>query len=63
METLLQFKEGLTSGLNARAIEVEKEDLEAVRDLHLLTIKPVLYVANVDEASIHTGNAFVTKLR
>ena len=54
LETLLQFKEGLTSGLNARAIEVEKEDLEAVRDLHLLTIKPVLYVANVDEASIHT---------
>ena len=63
LETLLQFKEGLTSGLNARAIEVEKEELEAVRDLHLLTIKPVLYVANVDEASIHTGNTFVTKLR
>jgi GTP-binding protein YchF len=63
LETLVQFKEGLTSGLNARAIEVDKEDLEAVRDLHLLTIKPVLYVANVDEASIHTGNAFVTKLR
>jgi len=63
LETLVQFKEGLTAGLNARAIEVDKEDLEAVRDLHLLTIKPVLYVANVDEASIHTGNAFVTKLR
>jgi GTP-binding protein YchF len=63
LETLLQFKEGLTSGLNARAIEVEKEDLEAVRDLQLLTIKPVIYVANVDEASIHTGNTFVTKLR
>ncbi|MDA0314585.1 MAG: redox-regulated ATPase YchF [Bacteroidetes bacterium] len=63
LETLLQFKEGLTSGLNARAIEVEKEDLEAVRDLYLLTIKPVLYVANVDEASIHIGNAFVDRLR
>jgi ribosome-binding ATPase len=63
LETLLQFKDGLTSGLNARAIEVDKEDLEAVRDLHLLTIKPVLYVANVDESSIHTGNAFVDRLR
>ena len=63
LETLLQFKEGLTAGLNARAIEVDKEDLEAVRDLHLLTIKPVLYVANVDESSIHTGNAFVDRLR
>ena len=63
LETLLQFKDGLTAGLNARAIEVDKEDLEAVRDLHLLTIKPVLYVANVDESSIHTGNAFVNRLR
>ncbi len=63
LETLLKFKDGLTAGLNARAIEVDKEDLEAVRDLHLLTIKPVLYVANVDESSIHTGNAFVDRLR
>ena len=63
LETLLQFKDGLNAGLNARAIEVDKEDLEAVRDLHLLTIKPVLYVANVDESSIHTGNTFVDRLR
>ncbi len=63
LETLLQFKDGLTAGLNARAIEVDKEDLEAVRDLHFLTIKPVLYVANVDESSIHTGNTFVDRLR
>lgn len=63
LETLLKFKDSLTAGLNARAIEVDKEDLEAVRDLHLLTIKPVLYVANVDESSIHTGNAFVDRLR
>ncbi|TDK41983.1 redox-regulated ATPase YchF [Algoriphagus formosus] len=63
LEILLKFKEGLESGLNARAIEVEKEDLEAVRDLHLLTIKPVLYVANVDESSILTGNKYVETLR
>lgn len=63
LEILHQFKTGLSSGLNARAIEVEKEDLEAVRDLHLLTIKPVLYVANVDESSILTGNSHVETLR
>ncbi|MGM0945604.1 MAG: redox-regulated ATPase YchF [Bacteroidota bacterium] len=63
LETLQRFKEGLQSGLNARAIEAEKEDLEAVRDLHLLTIKPVLYVANVDESSILTGNSYVDQLR
>ncbi|EOZ95749.1 GTP-binding and nucleic acid-binding protein YchF [Indibacter alkaliphilus LW1] len=63
LETLQTFKEELKSGKNARAIEVEKEDLEAVKDLHLLTIKPVLYVANVDEGSILTGNEFVEKLK
>ncbi|MCS5489110.1 redox-regulated ATPase YchF [Algoriphagus limi] len=63
LEILQKFKEGLQSGLNARAIDVEKEDLEAVRDLHLLTIKPVLYVANVDEGSIINGNEHVEKLR
>jgi GTP-binding protein YchF len=63
LEVLIQFKDGLTAGLNARAIDVDKEELEAVRDLHLLTIKPVLYVANVDEGSILTGNKFVEQLR
>lgn len=63
LETLMLFKNALLAGKNARAVAVEKEDLEAVRDLHLLTIKPVLYVANVDEESIHTGNEFVDKLK
>ncbi|WP_143961551.1 redox-regulated ATPase YchF [Litoribacter populi] len=63
LETLQMFKKGLQDGKNARAIEVEKEDLEAVRDLHLLTIKPVLYVANVDEGSLQTGNEYVTQLK
>ncbi|PSL03902.1 redox-regulated ATPase YchF [Cecembia rubra] len=63
LEILQLFKQGLESGKNARAIEVEKEDLEVVRDLHLLTIKPVLYVANVEEGSILTGNKFVEQLR
>ncbi|WP_296704283.1 redox-regulated ATPase YchF [Algoriphagus sp.] len=63
LETLILFKNALTSGKNARSVEVEKEDLEAVKDLHLLTIKPVLYVANVDESSILEGNKFVDQLR
>ncbi|WP_057940033.1 redox-regulated ATPase YchF [Algoriphagus resistens] len=63
LETLLQFKEALTSGKNARSVDVDKEDLEAVRDLHLLTIKPVIYVANVDEESLQNGNEYVEKLK
>nr|MCU0440745.1 DUF933 domain-containing protein [Raineya sp.] len=35
------------------------EDFEFIEDLSLLTIKPVLYVCNVDEASVNTGNKYV----
>lgn len=63
LETLLQFKDALTNGKNARSVEADKEELEAVRDLHLLTIKPVIYVANVDEDSLQAGNKYVDKLR
>jgi GTP-binding protein YchF len=47
----------LTDGKPARtAIPLGKED--AVRQLNLLTSKPVLYVCNVEEASAASGNAF-----
>jgi hypothetical protein len=62
LETLIMFKNALTDGKNARSVEADKEELEAVRDLHLLTIKPVLYVANVDEGSLANGNKFVDVL-
>lgn len=63
LETLIMFKNALIDGKNARSVEADKEELEAVRDLHLLTIKPVLYVANVDEGSLANGNKFVDVLR
>lgn len=60
---LERFKAALEAGENARAVEASKEDLESVRDLHLITIKPVIYVANVEEGAIHTGNEHVTALK
>lgn len=57
------FKEALEKGQNARAVDVSKDELEAVRDIHLITIKPVIYVANVEEEAIHTGNEHVTALK
>lgn len=63
LEVLQTFKSELEAGKNARAFSIDKEEFEAVRDLHLLTIKPVLYVANVDEKSLLTGNKYVDQLR
>ncbi|ATL48429.1 redox-regulated ATPase YchF [Chitinophaga caeni] len=58
LEVLLECKDHLEKGLNIRALDIAKEDRGAIADLFLLTEKPVLYVANVDEASILTGNKY-----
>jgi len=63
IEVLEKFKVALESGQNARAVEADADDLEHVRDLSLLTIKPVIYVANVEEDAIHTGNEHVDALK
>ncbi len=41
--------DALADGTPVRAIGLEKNDRVALRELHLLTAKPVLYIANVDE--------------
>ena len=43
---------GLDEGHRARSLDLDEEEREALRDLHLLTMKPMLYVANVDEDAI-----------
>lgn len=58
LDTLLRCKDHLYQGKNIRGLQIEGEDLEAIADLFLLTQKPVLYVANVDEAAILTGNKY-----
>ena len=60
---LEKFKEHLESGKNARVLDASEEELEAVSDLQLLTIKPVIYAANVEEESVLTGNDYVKQLQ
>ena len=57
-EILKRCKEHLEQGKNIRTLGLDKLEHVAVEDLFLLTEKPVLYVANVDEPSMHTGNKF-----
>ncbi len=57
-DILKRCQEWLLQGKNVRELGLAKEELYAVADLFLLSIKPVLYVANVDEASMHTGNKY-----
>lgn len=62
LEVLIRCKDHLEKGKNIRELDITKEERPAIADLFLLTEKPVLYVANVDEASMHTGNKFSQQL-
>jgi ribosome-binding ATPase len=63
LEVLIRCKEHLEKGRSIRELKLSKEEKVAVADLFLLTDKPVLYVANVDEPSMHTGNKFSDALK
>jgi ribosome-binding ATPase len=63
LEILLQCKLQLEQGKSIRGLNLTKEEKVAIADLFLLTDKPVLYVANVDESSMHTGNKFSSILQ
>jgi GTP-binding protein YchF len=61
-EVLKKCKEHLEKGKNILSLGLSKEEKAAIADSFLLTDKPVLYVANVDEASMHTGNKYSDQL-
>lgn len=63
LEILRQYKSTLEQGKNARSLALSDEDKKAVADLFLLTMKPMLYVANVDEKYLHEDNHYVKALR
>jgi GTP-binding protein YchF len=63
LEVLLRCKAHLEQGKSIRELNLSKEEKVAIADLFLLTEKPVLYVANVDEPSMHTGNKFSEMLK
>ena len=60
---LLKIQEALLQGISVRALEFSEKELEFVQSLQLITLKPVLYVCNVDENSAVSGNDYVEKIR
>ncbi|RKN78818.1 redox-regulated ATPase YchF [Paenibacillus ginsengarvi] len=65
VEVLEKIKEALYADNAARSVELTDEEKLIVRDLHLLTMKPVLYAANVSEAEAAGAgdNPYVAKVR
>ncbi|SDN61963.1 hypothetical protein SAMN04488137_0064 [Fictibacillus solisalsi] len=61
---LLKIKEALLNELPARSVELTPEENKIVYGLHLLTMKPILYAANVSEEDLlEGGNEHVEKVR
>ena len=61
LSTIQKLLEVLNAGKPARTADLEEPEKLVARDLFLITMKPQLYVANVDEDGIADGNEF-TKL-
>lgn len=56
------LKETLSAGKPVRAVELSADHQRAIKSMGFLTAKKVLYVANVDEASMH-GNSHVEQVK
>lgn len=65
IEVLEKVKKVLESGKSARTISFTNEEMEIVKDAYLLTIKPILYIANISEEQISTADTdkFVNEVR
>jgi len=63
LEILNRYKEVLESGQAARVVTLDETEQELMKDLHLLTTKPVLYVCNVKDSELQTGNKHVETVK
>lgn len=62
---LEKIKENLENGISARAIDFNEEEQEMVKEMFLLTTKPILYIANISEEQIENAenDAMVQKVK
>jgi ribosome-binding ATPase len=63
MEVLEKLSAALNAGKSARQVEMNEEEELLVKPLGLLTRKPIIYAANVDENDLASGNDWVEQVR
>ncbi|AJF06143.1 redox-regulated ATPase YchF [Geoalkalibacter subterraneus] len=63
IDVLQKVRACLDQGLPARRVQLDDEQWIILRDLHLITAKPVLYVANVSESDLDGAHPYVACLR
>lgn len=63
VEAFEKLLPALEEGHPARTVKLTEEELFSIKSLGLLTLKPVIYAANVNEDDLASGNAYVEKVR
>jgi GTP-binding protein YchF len=61
-DALLRMHTHLDGELPARTFEFGNDDPDVFSEFNLLTAKPIMYIANVDEAGLEGGNDYVTQI-
>jgi GTP-binding protein YchF len=61
-DLLQRLREHLNNGNPARSMQMSDDERKELRDLHLITLKPVMYVANVNESGF-TNNPHLDAVR
>jgi GTP-binding protein YchF len=62
-ELAIKAKATLEAGESVRSLDLDEKEKAIVRSFQLITAKPVLYLCNVDEASVKTGNKYVDAVK
>lgn len=63
LKVLEKLANALNDGQPASSVTLDAEERSAIADVHLITLKPVLYVANVAEDDLEGSHPFVQKVR
>jgi GTP-binding protein YchF len=63
LEVMAKVKAHIENMKNVRDLELDEKEKKHLYDMFLLTVKPVMYVCNIDDASAINGNAYVEKVK
>ena len=63
LDVLTRAKTHLEQGKNLREMDLSDDEKEILNEIHPITLKPVLYLCNVDEAAVKNGNEHVDAVK
>lgn len=64
VDILTKIKENLEQNIPLRQVSFEEDELKWIKPFHLLTLKPIIYMANVSEEDLlSNGNSYVDEVR